>query len=245
MLVGSETLQVEDTGSTRFWKKKAVADRKDFGENDLVTVRIKTNVDPPEVREIADRDSWNWIDNIRKQPVAGTIEKIDSKYLTLKLSDGSSFAYRATEKSKVTMRDKPDCKLTDLQVGQKVYAKGRTLASLETWLAEITDTPIAAKPAKATTSKGAAKTTTKKPKALPASGKLEGMVLSHLVQYKMFDIVRDASTFHVTYTTTTKWTLDGKPAAVSSMNRDQKAQISYARDKFGRIIASKVELFSP
>lgn len=245
LLVGTETLQVEDTGSTKFWRRKAAAKRDDFAANDLVTVRIKTNVDPPELREIADRDSWKWVDNIRKQPVSGTIDKLDSKYLTLKFADGSTFSYRATDKSKVTIKDRPECKLADLPVGMKVFAKGRTLATLDTWLAEITDVPIAAKETKTKGTKTGVKSAGKKPAALPATGKLSGLILSHLSQYKMFDIVSNAIVYHITYTSTTKFTLDGKPSQAASLNRDQKAEISYSRDKFGRIIASKVELIGP
>ena len=241
-MVGTDTLQVEDTGSTRFWRRKATGERTDFKAEDLVTVRIKTNVDPPEIREMADRETWKWIDSCRKQPMAGTLQKVDAKYVTIKFADGSSFDYRATDKSKVTFKDHPDWKLSDLQVGLNVYVKGRTLATLDTWLAEITDVPIAGKPTKAMDTKTKSRKATSK--ALPASGKLEGMVLSHLPQYKMFDIVQNAATFHITYTATTKVILDGKAATIAALNRDQKTLITYSRDKFGRIIASKVELFS-
>jgi hypothetical protein len=237
--IGSDNLTVEDTSQTKFWSGRAQVKRDSFKEGDLVTARIKTNCDPPELRELADRDSWKWLDNVRKQPQMGTVQKVDDKYLTLRLADGGMFAYRATDKSKVSLTGKPDAKVTDLEVGQKVYAKGRTLATLDTWLAEVTDVPIPMKPVK---EKGSRKS---RPKPVPASGKLDGLVLSHLPRYKMLDMAHEFLTLHITYTEHTKFYLDGKAVKPIAIQPQQKVVISYSRDKFGRILASKVELFTP
>ncbi len=237
--VGTDSISVEDSGSTKFWKGKAAVKRGAFAVSDLVTARIKTSTDTPELREIADRESWKWLDNVRKQPVVGTIEKVDPKYLTLKLEDGTSFSYRATEKSKVEMKGRPDMKLTDLEVGQKVYAKGRTLATLDTWLALITDTPLAPKAVKGKSSGGKRGS---KAKVLPAHGSIDGLVLGHTAQFHMFDIAHDAATLHITYTSTTKFILDGIAVKAVAIQPNQKTIVFYSRDKFGRIVASRVEL---
>lgn len=235
--VGSESLTLEDTPSTKFWRDKNSVERTAFNPGDLVTVRVKTNTDPPELREMADRATWKWVDACRKEPQAGQIVKVDDKYLTIRLADGSTFAYRATDKSKVSITGMPNASVTDLQVGQRVYVKGRTLATLDTWLAEVTDVPIPAKPTKE--SKG------RKTKAqpLPAHGKIEGMVLARLPQYRMFDMIDNALTLHITYRDSTKFYLDGRAVGPAAIQPQQKVVVSYSRDKYGRLVASKVELF--
>lgn len=236
--VGTDNLTVEDSSSTKFWREKHVVKRDAFKASDLITARIKTNVDPPELRELADRQTWQWLDRIRKEPQSGTIEKIDDKYLVLRLADGSTFTYRATDKTKVDVKAKPGAKVVDLEVGEKVFAKGRTLATLDTWLAEVTDTPPAAKPEKGSKKRKA------KPVMLPSSGKLDGLVLAHLAPYRMFDMIHQVATLHITYNDRTKFYLDGRPTKSSAIQPQQKVLITYTRDKYGRIVASKVELFS-
>lgn len=166
------------------------------------------------------------------------MEKVDDKYITLRLADGTTFAYRATEKSQIKLKGKPDARAADLEPGMKVHAKGRTLATLDTWLVELSDTPF---PTKATAEKPKPSA---KPAALAASGRLEGSIVAHLAQYKMFDIDRDQTKLHITYTEATKFFLDGNAVKAASIQPRQRVAVTYTRDKYGRILASKVELFS-
>jgi hypothetical protein len=235
LMVGTEPLAVEDGPDTRWWKGKTVVKRDAFKEGDAVHARIKTDADPPILRELADKATWDWLDANRRQPRSGTIEKIDSKYLTLKLSDGSTFAYRATEKSQVKLKGR-DADLSDLEAGMKVYAQGRTLANLDTWLVMITDEPIPGKETKASAKK-------EKIAPLPSTGTIEGKTLSDFPKINMFDMLHGVRTLHITYNLKTQWFLDGKPAKHSAFQRDLAVIVTYRRDKAGRIIAIKVELF--
>jgi len=83
-----------------------------------------------------------------------------------------------------------------------------------------------------------------KAKPLPATGKIEGTILAHTQTLKMFDGQVGITVLHFSYDLETKFCLDGKPAHAEDIRRNMQCVVHYHRDKFGRIIASKVELFS-
>ncbi len=238
LTVGTQPLAVEEGFETRFWSGKSEAKRDIFKVGDRIFARIKTDADPPQLRELADKTTWDWLDHIRKEPQEGTVEKVDDKFVILKLSDGSTFKYRATAKTQVQLKDKPTASTTDLAVGQHVWAKGRTLPTLDTWLVTVTDTPMAAPIRKTPGHKR------EKSKPLAASGKLTGTIIALLKPMKMFDVIVELKTLHITYDIDTKFYLDGKAAFADDMRRNMEFSLTYRRDKFGRILASKVELFS-
>jgi len=236
--VGTEPLAVEDSPETKLWKGCAKVERKSFGKDETVSVRIKTDTDPPLLREMADTSSWKWLDQVRRQPSTGTIEKITANTLRLKLSDGKVFEYRISNGTTVTLKGKTGS-TSDLEVGQTVHVKGRLGATLETYLEKVTDEPI---PVRATASTAKKE---KVPPPIPASGKLEGTVLIHLPPLKMFDIMVANRTLHISYRLETKFTLDGRSVRADSLTKGQDCIVHYSRDKAGRILASKVELFTP
>lgn len=238
--VGTEPLAVEDSPETKLWKGCAKVERKAFAKDETVSVRIKTDTDPPLLREMADQSSWKWLDQVRKQPSSGTIEKVTASTVRLKLADGKTFDFRISDGTEVVMKGKPSSP-SDLEIGQTVYVKGRLGATLETYLQMITDVPI---PVKATAS-SSGKKSTKPPPPIPASGKLEGTVLIHLPPLKMFDIMVGTRTFHISYKLETKFFLDGRSVKADRLTKGQDCIVHYSRDKAGRILASKVELFIP
>lgn len=235
--VGTQPLAVADGFETRYWRDRAPAKRDAFKEGDAVVARIKTDADPPQLREIADKATQAWLDSIRKGVKKGTVTKVDSKYVTLKFDDGSSFAYRATDKTDVNVKGKADAGLSALDEGMVVYAKGRLLPNLDTFLAEVSDVAPAVAPAKPTKAKSTKMT------PLKVDGALEGIVRKHLPEISMFDLEADRM-LHITYTAATKFTLDGQPATKDALRPMFRAKIAYKRDKTGRILASRVELSS-
>lgn len=240
--VGTDALMADDGPSTKYWKGRKASERGAFKAGDQVTVRLKTDSDPPEVREIADRETWKWLEGLRKQPSRGIVEKIDAKYITLKLPDGATFPFRYTDKSLVTISGKANAKIGDLAPGAVVYVKPRTLPTLEVWIVELSDVKIEPKPG---ASKGKSSKAPKKAKtpALPASGRIEVEVLGHTAAIKMFDVILPPTrTLHITYTADTKFEMDGKKAGPAILGANLLAQISYRRDKYGRIVANRVEL---
>jgi hypothetical protein len=235
--VGTEPLAVEDGPDAKFWKGKAAAKRGSFTEGEVVFLRLKTDSDPPQLREMADKDTWKWLDNARKTAQLATIEKIDSKYITVKFGDGSTFLYRYTEKSEIKLKDKPEASIADVSVGMRLYVQGRTLANLDTWLLRLSDEAPPAKAAPKPATKAAP------PAPLPQSGKLEGVIEAHASDLKMIDIAYQGRTLHVSYKEDTKFFLNLEPAKPGNIARGITAVIYYTRDKTGRIIASKVELY--
>ncbi len=236
--VGTEPLAVEDSPETRLWRASARAERAAFKKDEAVGVRIKTDTDPPTLREMADLPTWTWLAKVRREPQKATVEKIEAKSMRVKLADGRPFEFRVSDKTDVVLGGKTGS-LSDLAAGATVYVKGRLLPTLDTWLETITDAPIAPKAA-ATKSKKEAK-----PKPLPESGKLEGGVLGHLTTLKMFDLMVGVRVFHITYRATTRFSLDGRAVGPEALAMRQQAVVYYTRDKTGRILASKVDLFSP
>lgn len=234
--VGTQPLALEDNYQTKFWSAKAPVKREVFKAGDAVHCRIKTDADPPQLREMADRETARWLEAIRRDFKKGVIEEVDPKYLTLKFDDGSRFAYRATDKSAIKLRGK-SASLLDLEPGTTVWAKGRLLPTLDTFLVELSDSAPAVAAKEPTGAKG------KVPKLEPLKpdGVLEGLVTRHHAQISMFDIETDRM-LHITYTATTKFTLDGQPATKTALRPQLRARVTYKRDKAGRLIASKVDL---
>jgi len=236
LTVGTEPLAVEDESSTRYWRSKSPAAKTDFKAGDAVRVRLKTDSSPTVLREIADRSTAAWLDKIRKEPMSGTIEKADAKYLTVKFEDGSTFAYRVTEKSDLTLGGTKTTS-ADLKAGTKVWMKGRTLPSLDTWLVTLSDKAILTV-AKAKKPRSSRTKSTK----LANDGDLKGTVTAVIPLYHMFDIDSDGRLLHITWGMLTKITINGNAVPSREIDKGYKASIRYTKDPFGRINASKVEL---
>lgn len=234
--VGTQPLVVEDTYQTKFWRSKAPGKREGFEAGALVHCRIKTDVDPPQLREMADRATWAWLDSARRDYKKGTVQELDAKYLVLKFDDGSVFSYRATDKSVVKLKGRA-ASLTDIETGQVVWAKGRLLPTLDTFLVEVVDVM----PAAAVKEPAAAKGKIPKMEPLKQEGVIEGTVIRHHANISMFDIETDRA-LHITYSASTKFTLDGQQTTKAAIQQKLIAKVTYKRDKAGRIIASKVDL---
>jgi hypothetical protein len=59
----------------------------------------------------------------------------------------------------------------------------------------------------------------------------------------MFDMVIGVSAFHISYNSDTKFYFEGKKADHSAVGQARNLRVTYKRDKYGRIVASKVEIF--
>lgn len=237
--VGTEPLAAEDDSKTRFWRNRAVCKRDDFKPGENVVVRIKTDEDPPEIREIADEATWKWLEAVRKKPQKGTVTKLDAKYLTLKFEDGTHFSYRITEKTDIRLKGK-DASMSDIESGSVVFVDARTLPNYDTWAELVTDEKIPEKATKASSDKG---TTTKtKAKPIDGSGTLQGRIVAIHDELRMFDIDQSSRVLHVTFINTTVFTMSGQPSSSKALAVGQIASVTYKRDKAGRIIASRVDL---
>lgn len=251
LTLGTEPMAVADGPETRFWSRCTIGERKAFQAGQTVHVRVKTDFEPAILREIADEASGEWLAKVRNNFVKGRVSKVDPKRVVLTFDDGTAFDYRATDKTQVKIAGREGSTTFDLQAGQTVWAKGRLLATGDTWLAEVTDEKPT-EPEKPTKSTSGAKPTkpaapAKAPKVdpVPDSGVLKGNVLSHLFTLSMFDMLAGVRPLHITYNSRTKFYVDGRAAKAKDIQRDLRCVVEYKRDRTGRIVASKVELFSP
>ncbi len=237
--VGTQPLAVEDTPATKRWAARKPAERGAFGEGSLVVVRLNVDTDPPTLREIADRETQTWLDGIRKNFVQGKIESRDPKYLVLRLDDGSAFAYRATDKSKLELQGKPVATLADLEPGMTVWAKGRLLPTLDTWLAELRDTPPAVQPK--------APKAPERPKLqpLPQAGTLQGTVRSASPSLRLLEVEAQGRTLHFVCPQGCEFRGPGGRIALEGLKAGATVKVAYRRDSQGRLLASSVEVGGP
>ncbi len=235
--IGTEAVPVALEKKTRFWANRAAADAKAFKVGDAVVARIAPDESPAAVRELADKASWDWLEKIRKGVREATVKGYDGKKLTVTFADGTEMAYRATDKSKITL-DGKEATLGEVKTGQKLWMKGRTLPSLDIWLVAASDKAIAEAPKKTPTKKADAP----KHKKLPASGKLEGEIDLHWQGQHMFDMIIDGVRMHVSYVGSTAFTFGGTKCGPNELVHGRRGTITYKRDQYGRIMASKVEI---
>lgn len=239
LAVGTQPLAVEDTPATKRWSGRKPAERGAFGEGGLVVVRLNVDTDPPTLREIADRETQAWLDGIRKNFVKGKIESRDAKYLVLRLEDGGTFAYRATDKSKLELQGKAVATLADLEPGMTVWAKGRLLPSLDTWLAELRDTPPAVQPK--------APKAPERPKLqpLPPTGTLQGTIRSVAATLRLLEVETQGRTLHFVCPQNCEFRGPGGKIPLEGLRTGAKVKIAYKRDPQGRLLASSVEVAGP
>jgi len=238
----SGPLAVAFDDKTNFWKNKSESSADKFVEGDFVVARLKTNADPTELRELADKTSWAWLEAVRKTPQQATVSQIDQKYLYVKLAIGGEYRYRITEKSGIELKGKNPAVLSDLTPGLVVYIKGRTLATLDTWAVLVSDQPISSK---TKTSRNSKTGKTVKVAPLPPSGTLEAVVTKVTPMINMIDVLESGRMLHVTYVGTTRFLKGSKSATYRDIVTGNRVKVTYRRDKLGRIIASNVEILDP
>ena len=238
--VGPDAVPVAAEKRTRFWLKKAPCEAKAFHVGDLVVARIAPDETPAALREIADKESWSWLEGIRKGVAQGTVKGFDGKHLTMALADGTEMPYRATEKTKITLDGKP-ATLGDLKAGQKLWLKGRTLPTLDVWLVLCSDHAIVEAPKKSAAKKTGGKRAAKALK-LPAAGKIEGDIFLHQQGMGMFDLELNGEFVHVFYSPATAFTYGGAKCGNAELIHGRRATAFYRKDAYGRLVASKVEI---
>jgi hypothetical protein len=255
-------LTVEDAGRVRafqidpkcrYWKNFAPVPKPDFAGQEAVVVRAKTSVSPALAKELADAKTWAWLEKIRKKRLPGELKAIEKTGWRVAFSDGTQFLYRVTAKSKITIAGRsvpPDA----VPVGTKLSLKARTLPNYDTWLVSATDaittldaedepeadppppTPKPTPKPRASAKKVAA------PKPLPTSGVAVGRVVLILIGNGIFDLEVDGRTYHITVSPNTRWTIGGERGSMQDLVVDLQVRVAYRRDRFGRIIASKVDI---
>lgn len=139
-----QTLTLQRTGQAPFlamlhksprlwWDKKPLALEK-IGEliNQRVVVRMSLERGrKPIVRELADPNTWKWLESVRKGIVKGVLKAIDAESLTLEFPDKSQFTYRITARTEWMQAGNPTSP-DAFQVGMTVFVAPRLLSNLDT-----------------------------------------------------------------------------------------------------------------
>jgi hypothetical protein len=139
---GGADVQANLYKKARFWLKKKPVTQQEFekatGEQIMVRMSVKTSVTPT-VREMADLDTWKWLDTIRRGVVKGRILELEENALVIEFPDKSQFVYKLTAKTKWE-RDSQPAKLEDFRVGEAVFIAPRLLSNLDTMLNVVSNT---------------------------------------------------------------------------------------------------------
>ena len=223
---------------TRFWFGRQSVEMEKFPVGITISARIKVADDSATVKEIADTATAAWLTNIRKTPQLGTVLSTNLKGITVKFADNTTFTYRATEKSQVILQGK-ETSLESVQPGQTLYFHARLLSNYDTWLKLASDAPPTIKP-ETTRSSSKSATVGQDRSPMPSSGEIEGTIVFFYPKAPIFDIVVDGQRYHVNYTANTQFMVDGKKAGPNVLDLDLVVRIKYRRDRFGRIMASKI-----
>ena len=87
----------------RLWLNKQPADIEQFrqleGKQVMARVSVGTQVRPV-VREMADPDTWKWLEKVRRGVVKGTLIGVENNYLIFEFPDKTRFAYKFTPKTR-------------------------------------------------------------------------------------------------------------------------------------------------
>jgi len=237
-------IQAEVSTATRAWYDFRPCALATLPIGQTMFVKASFDRKTPLVREIADIASKAWLDRVRRETLAATVRKFAEGRLDVAFADGRTFQYRVTDKSEIAtggMARKPQ----DLTAGATVYVRGRLLSNGDTWLYKLSDVAPAIEPPKATrsSSSSSASGSRKTPAApLPSSGKTKGVVTFKLPGMGMFDLNIDGVTYHFRYVPETRWTVDGKKAEHTALELDLEVEVWYRRDRFGRLIVSRVAI---
>lgn len=247
--VDNRRVEVAITKSSRFWWQFQPAARSRIPVGEGVVVRVKTAGGKTELKELADPGTASWLEAIRRTTLPGRVSSVSPTSVTVEFAERRAFTFRASEKSSISLGGKK-LSLLEVPVGTTVYTKGRLLPSYDTWLVSLSDTPPAA-PAPAKSTGGKTSTGSKGRPSAPANspppvssgqGKAKGIVALMLPAHNMFDLKIDGRFYHISLTPTTQFTVAGRKADASALELDMEVEVTYRRDRFGRIVALKVAI---
>ncbi|MDX2066182.1 MAG: hypothetical protein SFX74_10605 [Fimbriimonadaceae bacterium] len=207
---------------------------------------VRATVDDQGVtlKEFADEATAAWLQAIRRVPQRGRIVSRGVRGITVEFEDRSTFQYRVTEKSKVTVGG-ADSSLDQLADGTVLTFHGRLLSNSETWLRLVTDVMPEPKPtpgSSSSRSRSVRDTRDAVPPRLPANGEVEGVVTFIVPRGNLFDVEVDGARYHITVVPATQFMQDGRRVSPGLMELDLLVKVRYRQDRFGKLIASRVTI---
>ncbi|MCX7925794.1 MAG: hypothetical protein N2554_08305 [Fimbriimonadales bacterium] len=212
----------------RLWINKQPAETEQFrqmeGKQVMVRVSVGTQVRPV-VREMADPDTWKWLDKVRRGVVKGTLVGVEDNHLVMELPDKTRFAYRFTPKTRFE-RDGKSATIEDFAVGETLYLAPRLLANLDVMLLSVSNTEKDANIGRE--------------RALPS---IQGTIQSIDRQKKTLKVLTRAGDLReIRYDEKTEFTFKGKAVKVEQIKPPARATVHRTRDEQGNDYARKVTI---
>ncbi len=118
----------------RLWRDKQPASTEQFQQMVGKPVMVRMSVGTatrPIIREMADPDTWKWLDKVRRGVVQGKLVSVEEGYLLMEFADKSQFAYKFTPNTQFTKDGKP-ATVEDFAPGETLYLAPRLLSNLDT-----------------------------------------------------------------------------------------------------------------
>lgn len=217
---------------TRFWRVGATSALPKFAINETVRARFRVDEAGVELRELSDPGSAEMLDAVRTRYLPATVKKTDSAGWILTLANGAEHFYRKVPSTRLDRGV--------LKEGDKIWARGRMLASLDTVLVHASDVAPPQGP-------GSAGGTAPSPKPTPTprpigdGGMVDVKIVAIIAGMPMFDVDYDGRTYHVTYDASTVFRYERRSVRFGENWLRANVRMRFRRDRFNRILAMRVD----
>lgn len=214
----------------RLWIQKQLVAVEAFRQMEGKQVMVRASVrnqTRPVVREMADPDTWKWLDKVRRGVVKGTLVRVEGDSLIIQLPDKSQFVYKFTPKTRFQRNGKP-ATIEDFAVGETLYLTPRLLSNLDTMLLSVSNTETDAQIGRE--------------RSLPS---VQGTIQSIDPQQKVLKVLTRAGELRtIRYDENTKLNFKGKEVEVEQIKTPARATIHRTLDAEGNDYARKVTIHS-
>jgi len=126
----------------RLWLNKQPVSIEQFQSMVSKSVMVRMSIGTttrPVIREMADPDTWKWLDKVRRGVVQGKLVGVEEGYLLLEFPDKSRFAYKLSHNTRFVRDGKP-ATLEEFTAGETLYIAPRLLSNLDTTALTVSNT---------------------------------------------------------------------------------------------------------
>ncbi len=138
---GRAELSVSLHKKARLWLNRQPASLESFREMVGKPVMVRLSVGTatrPILREMADPDTWKWLERVRRGVVQGTLMGIEEEYLIVEFADRTRFVYKINPSTRFVKKGQPATPEA-FQAGEKIYLAPRLLSNLDTMALVVSD----------------------------------------------------------------------------------------------------------
>ncbi|MEN3000519.1 MAG: hypothetical protein ABDI19_01605 [Armatimonadota bacterium] len=212
----------------RLWLNKQPVSADQFqqmvGQQVMVRMSVGTATRPI-IREMADPDTWKWLEKVRRGIIKGVLVSIESDYLIVEFPDKQRFAYKFTQNTRFTRNGKP-ATIEDFAVGETLYIAPRLLSNLDTMALAVSNMEKDAQIGRE--------------RSLPT---VSGTLLAIDRENKMLRMrTRAGDLREFRYDDQTVFTLKGKPIEVERIKPPVPVTVHRKRDEQGNDYARRVTI---